>query len=73
MQRGNEIKEIRSPFMAGLTQILDLRANFARYPYAKTGWESDAMAFRADWVAIGRDLQAAVGELAPPDMEGRAG
>lgn len=73
MQRGNETKEIRSPFMAGLTQILDLRANFARYPYAKAGWESDAAAFRADWIALGRDLQAAFGELAPPDMEGRAG
>ena len=73
MQRGKETKETRSPFMAGLTQILDIRANFARHPYAKTAWESDAAAFRADWLALGRDLQAAFGELAPPDMEGRAG
>ena len=73
MQRGNETKGTRSPFMAGLTQILDFRANFAHHPYAKTAWESDAMAFRADWVAIGRDLQAAFGELVPPDREGRAG
>ena len=73
MRRGNETKEIRSPFMAGLTQILDIRANFARHPYAKIARESDAAAFRADWVALGRDLQAAFEELAPPDTEGRAG
>lgn len=73
MQRGKETKGTRSPFMAGLTQILDFRANFARHPYAKTTWESDVAAFRADWIALGRDLQTAFGELAPPDMEGRAG
>lgn len=75
MQRGNETKEIRSPFMAGLTQILDIRANFAPRPYAKTTWESDAAAFRADWVAIGRDLQAAFGEKFEPLKDGtqRAG
>ena len=70
MQRGNETKGTPSPFMAGLTQILDLRANFARYPYAKTGWESDAAAFRADWVALGRDLQAAFGEKFEPLNDG---
>ena len=70
MQRGNETKGIRSPFMAGLTQILDFRANFARHPYAKTGWESDAAAFRADWIALGRDLQAAFGEKFEPLKDG---
>ena len=75
MQRGNETKGIPSTFMAGLTQILDIRANFARHPYAKTAWESDAMAFRADWIALGRDLQAAFGEKFEPLKDGtqRAG
>lgn len=73
MQRVNGSKGALSPFMAGLMQILDIRANFSRHPYAEAGWERDAAAFRADWVALGRDMRAAIGELGPPpDWEGRS-
>lgn len=73
MERFNESKGILSPFMAGLTQILDLRANFAGQQDAKAGWEKDVAAFRADWVALGQDMKAAFGEVASPDWEGRSG
>lgn len=72
MERFNGSKGILSPFMAGLTQILDLRANFAGRQDAKVGWERDVAAFRSDWVAIGRDMQAAFGEVVQ-DWEGRSG
>ena len=63
MQRVNGSKGALSPFIAGLTQILDIRANFSHHRYAEAGWETDAAAFRADWVAIRRDMRAALGEL----------
>ena len=73
MERFNGSKGILSPFMSGLTQILDLRANFAGQQDAKAGWERDVAAFRADWVALGQDMTAAFGDVAPPDWEGRSG
>lgn len=67
MQQGNETRGTPSPFMAGLTQILDLRANFVHNPYPGSDWERDVAAFRSDWLALGRDMQAAFREGAPPD------
>lgn len=67
MQQGNETGGTLPPFMAGLTQILDLRANFVRHPYSGSDWERDVAAFRSDWLALGQDMQAAFWEGAPPD------
>ncbi len=72
MERFSGSKGILSPFMTGLTQILDWRANFAGRQDGDAGWERDVAAFRADWVAIEQDMKAAFGAAAP-DWESRSG
>lgn len=52
-------------FLAGVGRVLDLGGAFDDYNASPTEALADARAMRADWVAVGRDLQAAMDS--PPD------
>ncbi len=47
-------------FIDGMASLLDFSDPKAKYNYSKTNDEADSNAIRADWMAIGCDMQNAI-------------
>jgi hypothetical protein len=58
-----------SSFVEGLARIFDIRSNFRSRPERGVGWEADVNALRSDWIAIGRDMQAALAEFEQQELK----
>ena len=54
----------RPSFRSGAGSIADLAGTALRYNRWRTESESDAWALYSDWVAVGRDLRAALKTVA---------
>ena len=50
----------RPSFLSGVGSLVDLSGAAPRYNRWPTESESDAWALYSDWVAVGRDLRAAI-------------
>ncbi|MFN7591165.1 MAG: hypothetical protein ACK501_19020 [Planctomycetota bacterium] len=47
-------------FLSGIGRVVDMAGVFDEYNFSATPQEADARAERADWLATGRDLAAAM-------------
>jgi hypothetical protein len=47
-------------FLGGAARVLDLGCTLEEYNSALSGAQADYIALRADWMAVGRDLAAAM-------------
>jgi hypothetical protein len=49
-------------FLQGMASILDFSSSESKYNYNKNETSADCESIRADWQAIGGDMQAAINE-----------
>jgi hypothetical protein len=50
----------RPTFVGGVASLLDISASRAKYNYDKSESAADVKSLRADWLAIGQDIQDAM-------------
>lgn len=50
-------------FFGGAARVLDLGCTLEEYNAALSGAQADYFALRADWMAVGKDLEAAMDQL----------
>jgi hypothetical protein len=48
---------VNPSFTEGLARTLDIGCTFDEYNHSQTGQQADFIALRADWRAIGQDIQ----------------
>lgn len=47
-------------FISGMSRVLDIFGVFTAYNYSRSPQEADARAIHSDWLAVGKDLDAAM-------------
>lgn len=53
----------RSSFLEGVGRMLDFGNTLSEYNQGVTGEQADALAMRADWLAVGDDIRVAADRL----------
>lgn len=53
----------RPSFLEGAARVMDLSGALSTYNTSPSGAEADMRALRADWFAVGQDMQRAVEHL----------
>ncbi|MBI4827474.1 MAG: hypothetical protein HY804_01465 [Nitrospinae bacterium] len=49
-------------FLGGMARVLDIFGVFTAYNYSRSPQEADARAIHSDWLAVGKDLDAAMAD-----------
>ncbi len=52
----------RPSFLEGMARVMDMGNTLNEYNTFETGEEADYTALLMDWIAVGRDMQAAMGQ-----------
>lgn len=52
----------KASFLTGIGRIFDFSGSYERYNVSRTEKEADEKAMYLDWVAVGEDIRAALGE-----------
>lgn len=60
---GTDFLYARPSFLEGAARIADLGNALSVYNYSRSDSQADARALRADWIAVGNDLRAALKQL----------
>jgi hypothetical protein len=68
---GSDFLFARASYLSGVARLLDFGATFTDYNHSPTPEEADRRAIRADWRAVGVDLQETMAS-APCGNEGRS-
>ena len=50
-------------FLEGYARAIDIGSTLSEYNQNKTPEEADAAAIRSDWLAVGDDIQVAIGKF----------
>jgi hypothetical protein len=50
-------------FLSGMGTALDIGATFPEYNLSQTPEEADFKAVQSDWIAVGQDINAAIGKV----------
>ena len=64
-KKGRGIIYARPSFLEGMARIFDIGGTLNEYDFGPVGAESDAEALHSDWMAVGDDLRAAIGDYDP--------
>ncbi|HEX9990764.1 MAG TPA: hypothetical protein VGE45_20090 [Chloroflexia bacterium] len=59
-------------FLSGLARALDIGGTLTEYNKSVSVHQADMLALRADWMAVGEDIRAALREIAKQQLETEA-